>query len=59
MRAASNDEAVDAVYGTHRFKSDMERLEYLFNLYRQYTDPLARIAEKEPAAPNGRALAAD
>jgi hypothetical protein len=43
----ANDEAVDAVYGSRRFKTDLERLEYLFDLYRQYTDPLTRIAEKE------------
>jgi len=43
----ANDEAVDAVYVSRRFKSDLERLEFLFDLYRQYTDPLTRIAEKE------------
>ena len=43
----ANDEAVDALYGTRRFKTDLERLEFLFDLYRQYTDPLTRIAEKE------------
>ncbi|MGA9997257.1 MAG: type IIL restriction-modification enzyme MmeI, partial [Pyrinomonadaceae bacterium] len=43
----ANDEAVDACYGSRRFKSDLERLEFLFDLYRQYTDPLTRIAEKE------------
>jgi hypothetical protein len=42
-----NDEAVEACYGSRRFRSDLERLEYLFDLYRQYTDPLSRIAEKE------------
>jgi hypothetical protein len=42
----ANDEAVDACYGGRR-KTDLERLEYLFDLYRQYTDPLTRIAEKE------------
>lgn len=48
----ANDEAVDAVYGSRRFKTDLERLEYLFDLYRQYTDRLTRIGEKKPAAPN-------
>jgi hypothetical protein len=42
-----NDEAVEGCYGTRRFRSDLERLAYLFDLYRQYTDPLTRIAEKE------------
>jgi hypothetical protein len=43
----ANDEAVEAAYGSRRFKTDLERLEFLFDLYRQYTDPLTRIAEKE------------
>jgi hypothetical protein len=30
-----------------RFKSDLERLEFPFALYRQYTDPLTQLAEKE------------
>src|SRR5205085_10998482 len=30
----TNDEAVDACYGSRRFKSDLERLEFLFDLYR-------------------------
>jgi hypothetical protein len=41
------DEAVDACYGSRRFKTDLERLEFLFDLYRQYTDPLTQLAEKE------------
>jgi hypothetical protein len=43
----ANDEAVDACYGSRRFKSDLERLEFLFDLYRQYTDPLTQLAERE------------
>jgi hypothetical protein len=43
----SNDEAIDSCYGSRRFKTDLERLEFLFDLYRQYTDPLTQIAEKE------------
>ena len=30
-----------------KFKTDLERLEFLFDLYRQYTDPLTQIAERE------------
>jgi hypothetical protein len=41
------DEVVDGCYGSRRFKTDLERLEFLFDLYRQYTDPLTQIAEKE------------
>ncbi|MDT7543600.1 MAG: hypothetical protein QOE33_3504 [Acidobacteriota bacterium] len=41
------DDAVDACYGSRRFKTDLERLEFLFDLYRQYTDPLTQLAEKE------------
>ncbi len=44
---AAVDLAVDACYGSRRFKSDLERLEFLFDLYRQYTDPLTQIAEQE------------
>lgn len=43
----ANDEAVDSSYGKQRFKNELERLEFLFNLYRQYTQPLAVIEEKE------------
>ncbi|MBA3242392.1 MAG: class I SAM-dependent DNA methyltransferase [Acidobacteria bacterium] len=41
------DTAVDACYGSRRFRTDLERLEFLFDLYRQYTDPLTQLAEKE------------
>jgi hypothetical protein len=40
------DSAVDACYGARKFKTDLERLEFLFDLYRQYTDPLMQLAEK-------------
>lgn len=43
----ANDAAVDACYGSRRFKSDLERLEFLFDLYRQYADPLTQLAERE------------
>jgi hypothetical protein len=43
----ANDSAVEACYSKRSFKTDLERLEFLFDLYRQYTDPLTRIAEKE------------
>ena len=43
----ANDEAVDACYGTRRFKNELERLEFLFDLYRQYTEPLAMLEEKQ------------
>lgn len=42
----ANDEAVDACYGNRRFKTELERLEFLFDLYRQYTEPLA-VAEEQ------------
>lgn len=41
------DAAADACYGSRRFRTDLERLEFLFDLYREYTDPLTRLAEKE------------
>ena len=34
------DKAVDACYGKKSFASDAERMEFLFNLYEQYTAPL-------------------
>ncbi len=43
----ANDEAVDACYGKQRFKNELERLEFLFDLYRKYTEPLAIVEEKE------------
>jgi hypothetical protein len=43
----ANDEAVDACYGKQRFKNELERLEFLFDLYRKYTEPLSVIEEKE------------
>ena len=41
------DSAVDACYGSRKFNTDLERLEFLFDLYRKYTDPLTQMAEKE------------
>ncbi len=43
----SLDAAVDACYGKASFKSDLERLKFLFALYRQYTEPLAEVARIE------------
>lgn len=34
------DKAVDSCYRREPFKSELERLEFLFALYRQYTEPL-------------------
>lgn len=42
----ANDEAVDACYGKRRFKNELERLEFLFDLYRQYTEPLGVVEER-------------
>ena len=41
------DAAVDACYGKASFKTDLERLKFLFALYRQYTGPLAEVARIE------------
>ena len=43
----ANDEAVDVAYGKRRFKNELERLEFLFGLYRQYTEPLKILEEKQ------------
>lgn len=39
------DKAVDACYGKKSFTSDVERMEFLFNLYEQYTAPLTNKAK--------------
>ena len=43
----ANDKAVDACYGRRKFKNEIERLEFLFDLYRQYTNPMAIVEEVE------------
>lgn len=43
----ANDEAVDACYGKQRFNNEQERIKFLFDLYRQYTEPLRVLEEKE------------
>lgn len=35
------DRAVDACYGKKSFTSELERMEFLFNLYEQYTAPIS------------------
>lgn len=40
------DAAVDACYRTAGFKTELERLRYLFELYRKYTEPLIQAAQK-------------
>lgn len=41
------DKAVDACYGKKSFTSDAERMEFLFNLYEQYTAPLVSDTRKK------------
>jgi hypothetical protein len=41
------DEAVEACYGNRKFKNDLERLAYLFELHRNYTEPLIKIEQAE------------
>ena len=36
----ANDKAVDACYGRRQFNNEIERLEFLFDLYQKYTEPL-------------------
>lgn len=43
-----NDTAVDAAYGKRGFANELERLEFLFGLYREYTEPL-RLEEQGKA----------
>jgi len=42
------DKAVDLCYRPEPFKTELERLEFLFALYRQYTEPLNVAIEKKP-----------
>jgi hypothetical protein len=42
------DKAVDQCYRRESFKSELERLEFLFSLYRQYTEPMSAAMESKP-----------
>ena len=41
------DEAVDRCYRPQPFDSELERLEFLFSLYRKYTEPMMSMFEKK------------
>ena len=40
------DAAVDLCYRSSAFKTELERLKFLFDLYRNYTEPLIRAAAR-------------
>ena len=40
------DAAVDLCYRPAAFKTELERLKFLFDLYRKYTEPLVRAAAR-------------
>jgi hypothetical protein len=42
------DTAVDLCYRPAAFKTELERLRFLFDLYRNYTEPLIRAMAKPP-----------
>lgn len=42
------DKAVDLCHRREPFKSELERLEFLFALYRQYTEPMSMAMEAKP-----------
>ncbi|MEI6847428.1 MAG: DNA methyltransferase [Chlorobiaceae bacterium] len=42
------DNAVDECYRRAPFKTELERLEYLFELYSKYSEPLTHVMEKKP-----------
>jgi len=42
------DKAVDLCYRPEAFQTELERLEFLFALYRQYTEPLNVAMEEKP-----------
>ncbi len=58
LRAAHTalDRAVDACYRKERFTTELERIQFLFELYRQYTAPLlpAEPAKAKRGRPKGR-----
>lgn len=39
------DRAVDKCYGKNSFKNELERIEFLFGLYEEYTKPLLKIKQ--------------
>ena len=41
------DKAVDVAYGKASFKNERERIEFLFNLYQEYTEPLFKKEAKK------------
>jgi hypothetical protein len=49
------DAAVDSCYRARAFRSDLERLEFLFDLYLEYAHPLVESAAKAPARRAARA----
>jgi hypothetical protein len=42
------DAAVDLCYRPAAFKTELERLKFLFDLYRKYTEPLIRATTQSP-----------
>jgi len=42
------DKAIDLCHRPEPFKTELERLEFLFALYRQYTEPLNVALEEKP-----------
>jgi len=40
------DSAVDSCYRSKAFKTELERLEFLFEMYRKYTEPLLQATKK-------------
>ena len=40
------DAAVDACYRSKSFKTELERLEFLFDLYQKYINPITHASEK-------------
>lgn len=47
------DEAVDRCYRPQPFDSELERLVFLFSLYRKYTEPMISMFEKKSKRSRG------
>ena len=48
----SLDLAVDGCYRTSSFKTELERLEFLFDLYKKYAEPLLKAMEEGKKQPS-------
>lgn len=53
-RGNIREREANACYGSRRFVNELDRLEFLFRHYREYTEPLAVFEERAPDERNAR-----